>query len=187
MNVNRHVLCNLGKFAVPLNFFIGRARNDQRGSSFVYKNRVNFVDNCEVVSALYAVFNRNRHVVTEVVETKFVVGSVSYVCVICGTTLLRAHTTEDHSNTHAEKAVNATHPFGVVFGQIIVDRNDVHTFTGECIQINRQRCDQGLAFTGLHFCDIAAVERSSTHQLHLVVPLAQDSGGSFPYGCEGFG
>ena len=51
-------------------------RNNERRARFVNEDAVHFVDNCEVMTALDFVIKRTRHVVTQVVETKFIVGSV---------------------------------------------------------------------------------------------------------------
>ena len=39
--------------------------------------------------------------------------------------------------------------------------------------LRRERRDQGLAFTGLHFGDIAPVQGRATHELHIEVTLSQ--------------
>jgi len=71
--------------------------------------------------------------------------------------------------------VDATHPVGVPLGQVVVDGDDVHAVAGEGVQIGRQGRDEGLALAGAHLGDVAQVQRGPTHQLNLVVELAQCS------------
>ena len=56
--------------------FVARAGNDQRRAGFVDQDGVDFVDDREMVAALHAVRDVELHVVAQVVEAEFVVGSV---------------------------------------------------------------------------------------------------------------
>ena len=64
---------------VPLRVRVGRAGDDERGTSLVDENRVDLVDDREVVAALNEVVQRMHHVVAEVVEAEFVVRAVGDV------------------------------------------------------------------------------------------------------------
>ena len=67
--------------------FLAGAGNDQRGSGFVDQDRVDFVDDGKIVSALHTFANVELHVVAQVVETEFVVGAVGNVGGVSGTAL----------------------------------------------------------------------------------------------------
>jgi hypothetical protein len=82
-------LCRLTRFSIlgfnASNSWIsplGTYRNDQRCSCIIDQNRIDLVDNREIVFALYEIFGRMCHVVAQVIETEFVVGSVGDVGVI---------------------------------------------------------------------------------------------------------
>ena len=47
--------------------------------------------------------------------------------------------------------------------------------TADSSQIRRQGCNQGLAFTRTHFCDLALVQDHATDQLHIEVPHIQST------------
>ena len=66
-----------------------------------------------------------------------------------------------------------THPFGVATGQIVVYRNNMHAFSGQCVQVRRQRGRQGLALTGFHFCNFALMQHDSADQLDIKMPHFQ--------------
>ena len=62
--------------------FVARSGNDERRSRFVDQDRVDFVDDREVVPALDALRDVELHVVAQIIEAEFVVGSVGDVGVI---------------------------------------------------------------------------------------------------------
>ncbi|CAB4893224.1 unannotated protein [freshwater metagenome] len=118
-----------GKLFVPLGGLIGRTTDNERSARFIDKDGVDFIDNSVVMSTLHAIIQSPRHVVAQVIETKFVVGAVSNVAVIRFTSLSRSHRTKDDAYGKTEKAVDTSHPFTITFGQVIIDRDDVDTFT----------------------------------------------------------
>ena len=59
-----------------------RPRDDQGSSGVVNQDGVHLIYHCKVVLALYQVFRLSRHVVTEVVEAKFIVSSVDNIASI---------------------------------------------------------------------------------------------------------
>jgi len=81
--------------------------------------------------------------------------------------------------------VDLTHPFGVTAGEIVVGGDLVHTTLGQAVQVGRERGDEGLAFTGLHFGDPAEVQRGTTHHLNVVVTLTDGAAGGLANNGEG--
>ena len=69
--------------------------------------------------------------------------------------------------------MHPAHPFAVAFGQIVVHRDDVHPLAGQGVEVGRQHAGQGLALAGLHFRDVAQVQRGAAHQLHIERALGQ--------------
>ena len=63
----------------------------------------------------------------------------------------------------------------------------MHALAGQRVQIGGQGRDEGLALTGLHLGDVAEVQRRATHDLHVVVPLAQHPLGGLAHGRERLG
>src|SRR5699024_935427 len=124
--------------------------------------------------ALATIFSAVFHVVTQIVETKLVVGAIGNVGLIgcdLGIIILLRH---DHADGHAQKAVKAAHPVGVTPREVIVDGHDVHTLAGQRIQVNRQGSHQGLSLTGAHLGNLAMVQGDGTQQLDIKVPHAKD-------------
>ena len=80
---------------------------------------------------------------------------------------------DDAADCQTEKAVDLTHPIGVAFGEVIVDRDDVDAFAGQSIQINGQRGDERFTFAGLHLGDVALMENHAADKLDVEVALAE--------------
>jgi hypothetical protein len=55
----------------------------------------------------------------------------------------------------------------------------VRSVPGQGVQVERERCDQGLAFARLHLGDLALVQHHSTDELHIVVTQANGARGGF--------
>ncbi|MGY4354267.1 hypothetical protein ACVW0J_000760 [Bradyrhizobium sp. i1.7.7] len=84
-----------------------------------------------------------------------------------------------------EEAVDLAHPAGVAAGEVVVDGDDVNALAGERVEIDRERCDQRLAFAGLHLGDVALVQHDAADQLHVEMTLAERALGGFAHGGEG--
>ena len=55
------------------------------------------------------------------------------------------------------------------------------------IGINGQSGDQGLAFSGLHFCDLTLVQNQSANELYVIMALFKVPAGNLPDGGKSFG
>ncbi len=166
---------------VPLQIQLDRATDDERRTRFVDEDRVDLVDDGEEMPALHEFFGAPSHVVAQVVETELVVGAVGDISGVRGPALIGGHLRHDDADVEAEKAVHPAHPLGVAAGQVIVHRDDVHALAREGVEIDRKRRDQRLSFTGLHFGDVAQVQRGATHDLDVEVPLAQGAPGGLAH------
>ena len=175
---------DLGELAVPLDLVLGGPGDDQRRAGLVDQDRVDLVDDRVVRGTLDEVLQRVGHVVAQVVEAELVVGGVGDVAVVRRPPLLGRHVGQDHAGRQAEEVVHAAHPLRVVLREVVVDRDDVDATPGERVQVRREGGHQGLALTGLHLGDVAEVQRRSTHQLDVEVPLAEHPLGRLADGRE---
>ena len=87
----------------------GRAGNDQGGTRFVDQNRVDLIDDDEVVPALDHVFGALCHVVAQVVETEFIIRSVGDICVVLLTAFGRFLPNQHTAHGHSQEVVDARH------------------------------------------------------------------------------
>ena len=142
------------------------AADDERCAGLVNEDRVHFIDDGEIVAALDLVFFALGHaVVAQVVETEFGVGAVGDVAVVLFAADGGRLVVQNAADGQPQELVNGAHPFAVTGGQVIVDGDQVDAAAGEGVQINRQRGDQGLAFTGRHFGNMGGVQRVAADEL----------------------
>ncbi len=166
---------------------VGRAGDDERCPSFVDQDRIDFVDDGVVVAALHAILDVELHVVAQVVEAEFVVGAVGDVGGVGVAAFVVAEVVDDDADGEPEELVDLAHPFGVALGQVVVDRDDVDAVAGERVEIAGKGGDEGFAFAGFHFRDLALVQNHAADQLHVEVAHLDAAPAGFADDCEGFG
>ena len=137
------------------------------------------------MAALHAIRDAELHVVAQVVEPEFVVGAVGDIGGVTGTAILIADVMHDHPDAQTQSFIDAPHPIRVTAGQVVVDRDLVDTLAFQGVEVDGERRDQCLTFTGLHFGDLAAVQRDSTDQLRIEVPHIEDAATGFAHRGEG--
>ena len=174
-------------FVILVSRFLAGARDDQWRTGLIDKDRIDFIDDGVVMSALHAVFKVELHVVAQIIEAELIVGAVCDVGGVCGAAFFIIEIMHDHTDGQAEKTIELAHPFRVAFGQIVVDRNHVHTAAAKGIEIDRQCGNQGFAFAGLHFGDSTLVQHHATDQLHIEVTHVEHAASGFAHHGESFG
>ena len=72
---------------------------------------------------------------------------------------------------HAEtmEHVERPHPFGVSFGEVVVDRDHMHALACKRVEEYGKGCHEGLSFTGRHFSDLSFVQGDTADELHIVM------------------
>ena len=170
-----------GEPVVELGGVADPAGDDERRARLVDEDRVDLVDDAEVVAALHLVVAAPGHVVAQVVEPELVVGAVRDVGAVVLALLLRPvlEAGDDQPDVEPEPLVDASHPLGVEAGEVVVDRDEVHAVAGEGVEVGREGRHEGLAFARLHLGDPAEVERRPAHQLDVEVALADRSASRF--------
>ena len=156
-----------------------RARNNQWGPRFVNQHAVHLVHNRVVVLALHQLIRTHRHVVTEVIKAKLVVGAVHDVALVgvasrFGVGLMPV----DAIDAEAVELENGAHPFRVTSSQIVVDRHEVNAAASERIEKHGEGRHQSLSFTRLHLGHLAAVQCNASNELHIVVHHVPFNGGT---------
>ncbi len=123
-----------------------------------------------MVFPLDQVLRIDGHVIAQVVESEFVVGTVGDVGIVClspgfGIGLMLVNTV--HRKT--VKLKYRPHPFRVAFRQIIVDGHNVNPPSCKGIQKHGKRRYQGFPFSRGHFRDFPLVEDHPSDQLNIVM------------------
>jgi len=164
-----------------------RAGDDERGSRLVNEDAVDFIDDCIVELALDAILKVIVHVVAQIVETELVVRAVRYVA---GVSMLPGDIIEvvDY-DTHgkAEELIHRTHPFGIPFGEVIVDGHHVDAEAAQGVEVYGKGGDECLPFTGRHFGDLAFMQDDAADELDVEMTHSQGACGGFPDDGKGLG
>ena len=90
--------------------------DDQRGTCLVDQDRVNLIDDGEVMAPLHEVLTAERHVVPQVVEPELVVGAVGDVALVGHPAFGRRHRCQDDPDLETEEMVDPSHLLGLVLG-----------------------------------------------------------------------
>ena len=147
-----------------------RTGNNQRSTGIVNQYRVNLIDDSVVVLALNKVFRADSHVVTQVVETEFIVGTERDVGKVCLTTGIGVRLMAvDAIYAQTVEHIKRAHPFGVTFGKVVVHGYYMHTVSGQRVQEYRKGSNESFTFTGCHFRNLTFVQNDTTEQLNVVM------------------
>ncbi len=140
--------------------------------------------------ALYQIERAGGHVVAQVVETKFVVGTEGDVGQIGLTTFFRIGAVlVDTIHRQTMEHIQRSHPFRVTLRQVIVHGDHVDTVPGQGVQEYGQGGDQGFTLTGSHFRNLAFVQHHAAEELDIVMHHVPDDfiSSSHPVvGIDGF-
>ena len=114
---------------VKLGRFVTASGNNKRCSCFINENRVNLIDNRKIRFSLHPVFFLYNHVVTKIVKSEFIICCICNITVVSCTSFFIIKTMKDTSNSKTEKTMNFSHFFSLSFSKIVVNGNNVNTFT----------------------------------------------------------
>ncbi|MCG3173532.1 MAG: hypothetical protein GMKNLPBB_01729 [Myxococcota bacterium] len=163
------------------------AGNDQGRARLVNENGVHFVHDGEVEFALDVILQPEFHVVAEEIETQLRIVAVGDVGTIRLLPLAIRQAVDNHAHAHAEEFIEASHPFGVAAGQVIIDGDDMYALAFQGVEVTGQGGDQGLAFAGAHFRDAARVKHRAADQLDIKMPHVEDAASGLAADGEGLG
>ena len=161
------------------------SRNDERGSRFVDQDRVHLVHDRKRIAALCQIALENDHVIAQIVKADLVVRSVSNICRVSRLLFLGTLSVNDQARRQTEKCVNLAHFLAVTSGKVIVDRNDMHAFSRQRVQICGHGCNESLTFTRFHFRNAALMKDDTAHQLYAEGAFAENTVRRFTARREG--
>ena len=93
----------------------------------------------------------------------------------------------DDADRHSERIIDLTHPYSVASRQIVIDRDYMHSFTCEGIQIRRQSSNESLALARAHLGNIAIMQDHPADELYIEMTLSERTPRGFPYYSKGLG
>ena len=168
-----------GDGVVCIGRFLPRTGNNQRCAGFIDQNGVDFIDQAVVQRTLNHLVKRGDHIVTQVVETEFIVRPVGDIGIVRDFSLVEIQIMNDEADGETQEFIYLSHPFAVSFRQIIIDGNDMDALAIQCIQIDWCRSDQRLAFAGTHLGNVSTMQNNTTDQLGIEVTHPQHAARGF--------
>ena len=181
-----HLFCQNVTCLIQLGGFAALSGNDQRCTCLIDQYRVNLIDDGIVQITLYQLLLVDNHIVTQIIETKFIIGNIRNITLICFLTFIMIHIIQNHAYGQSQELMYFSHPFSITFCQVIIDGNDMNTFSFQCIQICRRCGNKCLTFTGLHLCDTSLMKNDTTDELYPVMLHAKHTFCSFTDSCKSF-
>ena len=154
-------------FLVQRGRIFGLPGNNQRRPRFIDQDRIDLIDDRKIQAAHDALALGRDHVIAQIIETEFVVGTVRNVRCKCFLFLVVRHLRKIAADRETEKGMQPPHPFRMELREIVIYRNDMYAFARKCIKVRRQGCDQRLALSGSHFRDLAVVQHHAANHLHI--------------------
>jgi len=147
-----------------------RTGNNQRRTCIVNQDRVDLIDNGIIMLTLYQVFGAYCHIVTQIIEAEFVIGTKCNVCHISTAAGFRVGLMLVNA-IHAQtmEHIKRPHPFRVTLSQVIIYGYDMHTVSGQRIEEYRKRSHQSLTFTCCHFGNLALMQYHTTEKLYIIM------------------
>ena len=124
--------------AVEFRAFLSGTGDDQRGARLVNQDRIHLIHQRVMQRPLHLLIQREGHIVAQIVKAVFVISAVGDVGMVGGAFFIGTHPGNDHADAHSQKPVNLPHPVGVALRQIVIDRDHMNAFAGQCVEINRQ-------------------------------------------------
>src|SRR4029077_2246198 len=101
------------------------------------QDRIDLVDDREVMRALDVILQVELHVVAQVVEAELVVLAVGDVASVGGLAIGVADAVDDYADAKPEKSVDTPHPLGVAPRKVVVDSDDMHAAAGKRVEHGR--------------------------------------------------
>ena len=115
--------------------------------------------------SLYQIFFLLDQIVSEVVKTELIIGTICDITCIRFLTLTCFQAVQDNTDTKTEAAVHCSHPIRVTLCQVIIDGDNMHAFSFQRIQVCGKHGNQRLTFTSLHLGNTSLVKNNASHNL----------------------
>ena len=113
--------CNLVHAHIKLGAAFGGPRNNQGSARLINENGVHLINNRVAQASLHPLAGGKRHVVAQVIEPEFVVGTVGDVRGVGGALFEPWLAGLDHADAEADTTIDGCHPFGIAAREIVVD------------------------------------------------------------------
>ena len=166
---------------IPRNIIESRTRNNQRCPRLVDQNRIDLIDNRILKRTLRHLLHRHLHIVAKIIESEFVIRTVSYITAVLALAIDPRcfHIRLNRTHSKSKRLKHRSHPIGVTFGKIIVNRYDMNLPARQINKIRSQCRYQRLTLTGRHLRDLTVIQNITADQLNIKMAHLHIASGSF--------
>jgi len=147
-----------------------RTRDNQRCTSIVNEYGIHLIDNGVVMRTLYKFIRRMCHIVTEVVKTKFVIGTIGDISSISHAATRRVRLIVIYTfHLETMELEKRCHPSTVSASQVVVHGNQMNSITSESVKVKRQGSHQSFTFPCLHLSNFSLVQSNPSYELYIIM------------------
>ena len=147
-----------------------RPRNDKGSSRIIYQNTIYFIHHRKMMFALNHFFRRMHHIVTQIIETKFIISAINYIASISLSAIFAIRLMLINTIYGKPKPFKqSTIPFTITASEIVIHRYNMNAMTSKRIQISRQCRYQRFTFTCCHFSNFSLVQNNTSYQLNIIM------------------
>ena len=147
-----------------------RTRDNQRCTGIVNEYGIHLIDNGVVMRTLYKLIRRMCHIVTEVVKTKFVIGTIGDISSISHAATRRVRLIVIYTfHLQAMELEKRSHPSTVSASQVVVHSNQMYSIASEGVKVKRQGSHQSFTFPCLHLCNFSLVQSNPSNELYIIM------------------
>ena len=136
--------------------------------------------------SLYLIAGAHGHIVAQVIEAKLIVGAESNIGVILTDFFRRRYGIANKTHGKSQKFVKFAHPLTIACGKVFINRNHMHAFARQGVQIYRAGGYQRFALAGAHLGNTAVMQRHAANQLHVKMAHTQNAAAGFTHYGIGF-
>ena len=159
-------------------------RNNQRRPGLVDQYRIDFVHDRIKKTPLHAALLIHYHVITQIVESQFIVRHIRDIAGICLLTAQRVHPLQNHAHRYTEKPMNPSDIHRITVGQIIINSHNMHAAARQTHQIRRKSCHKGLTLASLHLSNMPLVKGNTAQNLNVIRIQSDRTISCFPDRCK---
>ena len=160
---------------------------DKGSSRLVNKNRIDLVDNGEVIAPRHLVILALDEVIPQIVEAELAVHTVGNVGSVRLTLFILIVGARKKSYRKAEKAVYLSHFLHITPCEVFVYGDDMHTLAREGVEIRGHRGNEGFTLTRFHLGNSALMKYYRADKLDIKGALSKHAPVRLAYDGVGIG
>ena len=126
------------------------------------------------------------HIITQVIKSQFVICYIGNILGIFFFSLCWIGILDNASTGESHKFIGRSHQFTVPLGKIIIDGDNMDSFSFQSMQITGKRTYKGFSLSSAHFSNSSLAHYDAAHELYRKRFHTQYAAVGFPDHCKSF-